>query len=97
MKYFFVAAAEDELRQAHNFYAKHTGHVISEAFAQEAKRIVELIAANPKLGTSLGPRFRAYPLRNFPFKIIYQILPDHVRVMAIAHTSRRPGFWRSRG
>jgi plasmid stabilization system protein ParE len=39
---------------------------------------------------------RRIPLRRFPFVVVYRDLPDHVEVMAFAHTSRRPGYWRSR-
>lgn len=94
MKYVFASAAEEDLRKACHFYAVHASIAISEAFAVEAKRVVELIASNPNPGTSLNSKFRTYPLRNFPFKVIYQVLHDHVRVMALAHTSRRPDFWR---
>jgi len=28
-----------------------------------------------------------------PFAVIYSIEPDHIRIIAIAHTKRKPGYW----
>jgi hypothetical protein len=35
-------------------------------------------------------------LKRFPFGIIYRIDGDTLRVLALAHRRRRPGFWRGR-
>ena len=29
----------------------------------------------------------------FPFSVVYIDLPEETRVVAIAHTSRKPGYW----
>lgn len=39
---------------------------------------------------------RKYVLKRFPYLIFYLDHPDHVQILAIAHTSRRPGYWKSR-
>jgi plasmid stabilization system protein ParE len=36
-------------------------------------------------------------LDRFPFTIPYLIVGDEVVVLALAHTSRRPEYWRKRG
>ena len=48
---------------------------------------------------SLGPRgVRRIPLRRFPFTLVYRHTPGTqlVEVVAIAHQSRRPDYWRHR-
>ena len=35
-------------------------------------------------------------LKKFPLAVLYQVLSDEIYVFAVAHTSRRPGYWRSR-
>jgi toxin ParE1/3/4 len=35
-------------------------------------------------------------LDRFPFIIPYQVLNDDIVVLALAHTSRRPGYWSQR-
>lgn len=48
----------------------------------------------PKLPASLGVRRRV--VRGFPFVIVYRQLGEVVRIDAVAHTRRRPGYWLSR-
>jgi hypothetical protein len=35
-------------------------------------------------------------MRRFPFNVLYQVLPDEIRVIAIAHQRRKPDYWKSR-
>ena len=37
--------------------------------------------------------FRRYLLQKFPYAIIYSIEPDHIHIIAVAHTKRKPGYW----
>ena len=34
-------------------------------------------------------------IQKFPYAIYYSIEPDHIRIIAVAHTRRKPGFWQS--
>lgn len=50
-----------------------------------------------------APRWKSRPdrrvavLDRFPFTIPYQIKGDNIVILALAHTSRRPGYWSRRG
>jgi len=46
------------------------------------------------VGESLG--VRRFLLRRFPYAVVYLELANEIRILAIAHTSREPGFWRQR-
>jgi hypothetical protein len=35
-------------------------------------------------------------VRGFPFVLAYRVLGDTIRIDAVAHMRRRPGYWRSR-
>jgi toxin ParE1/3/4 len=37
--------------------------------------------------------YRRHLLRRFPFVVFYRVTETYVRVAAVAHTSRRPGYW----
>ena len=39
---------------------------------------------------------RVAVLDRFPFTLPYQIVGDEIVVLALAHTSRRPGYWSRR-
>ncbi|MDY6990629.1 MAG: type II toxin-antitoxin system RelE/ParE family toxin [Thermodesulfobacteriota bacterium] len=55
------------------------------------------IAEAPFRYRVVQPPFRRLLLTKFPYALIYTIEPDHIRVVAVAHTKRTPGFWLDRG
>jgi toxin ParE1/3/4 len=42
------------------------------------------------------PDRRVAALDRFPFTLVYQINADEIVILALAHTSRRPGYWARR-
>lgn len=63
-------------------------------------RIEQSVAAIQRSPESWPPHkstgFRKYFVERFPFTIFYMELPECIWIVAIAHGSRRPDFWRSR-
>jgi plasmid stabilization system protein ParE len=39
---------------------------------------------------------RRFLMDRFPYIIIYELTADEIRILAVAHTRRRPGYWRRR-
>ena len=39
---------------------------------------------------------RRFVVNDFPFVIIYLVLDDYLYIVAVMHTSRKPGYWKSR-
>lgn len=68
-------------------------------FVAEVRQALVAIANAPHTWPSFGgvePRARRVLLRRFPYAIIYIELDVEIRILAVAHTSREPGFWRTR-
>jgi toxin ParE1/3/4 len=66
-------------------------------FDTEVERAVTQIVQGPKRWASGPFGTRRYLLRQFPFLLIYRELSvDRIQVIAVAHTSRRPGYWKER-
>jgi len=68
----------------------------------ELQHTLDLISEHPAIGgvvhrVRIRGTARRVPLRRFPYFVVYREHVDHVEVIALAHTSRRPGYWRSRG
>jgi plasmid stabilization system protein ParE len=42
------------------------------------------------------PDRRVAVLDRFPFTVVYQIEEDEIVILALAHMSRRPGYWSRR-
>jgi plasmid stabilization system protein ParE len=88
--------AEAELVDGAMFYAREANAALGEAFIAEFARAIELIREHPKLGAQWRGLLRRLPLRRFPYSVIYHESPTTLRVIAVAHQSRKPGYWRGR-
>lgn len=96
MSYFLAPEAEEELAQAVAFYAEQASTSVAIAFLSEFTRAARLVAANPGLGTRTSRERRLFPLHRFPYSLVYRAEDDGIRIGAVAHHSRRPGYWRGR-
>lgn len=88
--------AQADLQEATDWYMDALAFAAAEAFADELDRAWVRIADFPALGTPGKQGTRLLTLNTFPYSLVYRIEPDRVRVIAIAHHSRRPGFWAGR-
>lgn len=62
----------------------------------EAQRVTQLLLKTPLIGEPLGKGIRRFPLRRFPFALIYRVDGDRLQILAVAHRRRRPGYWSQR-
>ena len=89
--------AEHELIDGALFYAREANAELGLAFIAEFERALGVLCAHPRLGAVWRGTTRRFPVRRFPYSIIYQVKPEEVRVIALAHQRRSPGYWRGRG
>jgi hypothetical protein len=64
-------------------------------FYHEVIGYLDWIAENP-LSPKLRKNYRRVNLKIFHFYIAYVVEGDLVWVLAVAHSSRKPGYWKSR-
>jgi len=57
---------------------------------------VKKIIAEPLRYRVFHIPFRRHLLPKFPYAIIYSIEPDHIHILAVAHTKREPEYWLTR-
>lgn len=96
MKVVVAPPALAELHDAAAFYALKANVDLGLAFVAEFERTANLVLANPLLGAIFRGTRRRYILGRFPYSIIYQIAADELRILAVAHHRRRPGYWANR-
>jgi len=96
VKLVISPAALDELHDAAEFYTLKANAELGLAFIDEFERTASKVLANPLLGTEFRSTRRRYLLRRFPYSIIYQVTPEELRILAVAHHMRRPGYWAQR-
>ncbi len=59
-------------------------------------RTIERIQLHPEIGAGRTGRWpsRRFRVPGFPYTIVYRIREHDIYVVAVAHTSRRPGYWK---
>ena len=89
-------AAEEEYAESLKWYAERSLRA-AEGFEAAFEQALESIAARPERYPLCDDRHRFFLLKRYPFQIIYRrASEDRWLVVALAHTSRRPGYWRNR-
>ena len=96
MKLVIVPLALGELHDAAAFYAASANAELGLAFLAEFDRAVSGILANPLVGALFRGSRRRYVLRRFPYSVYYQVTPDEIRIVAVAHHRRHPSYWAGR-
>ena len=95
MKFTFHPDADAEFDQAVAYYeARQSG--LGLELADEVLATIARILDHPKAGSLFSRNTWRCLTKRFPYGIIYQIHEDTVRIIAVAHLSRRPGFWENR-
>lgn len=96
MRVSLAPGAERDLVEGGLYYAREANEQLAHAFISEFERSTALLAAQPELGVPWRGKVRRFPLRRFPYSIVYYRHTDGIRILAIAHQSRKPGFWNNR-
>lgn len=92
--------AEGEFDAAATWYERQR-HGLGQDFVDEIARSLSRVAETPQsfgllpsVPQDLGIRRAA--VHRFPYTVLFIDQPNVVRVLAIAHQRRRPGYWRGR-
>ena len=95
MRLEFHPEAELELIEAAVYYDKQVPG-LGERFESEIRYATGLLLDQPEIGPPADPDLRKFIMTRFPFTLYYSVTADILRIEAVAHQSRRPGYWKSR-
>ena len=92
--------AERELREA-SLYYENRQQGLGTRFLERVQRTLLEIGGDPQRfpayeGKRVARRFRRARGPRFPYVVVFYSRDDEVVIVAVAHTSRRPGYWRNR-
>lgn len=97
MIYSLHPEAEGDLRDAAEFYRERAGNSLSQSLLAEYEQSVHILLQHPSLGSPWrGRGRRRYLMKRFPYSLVYTVSGEEIRILAVAHHSRRPGYWRGR-
>jgi plasmid stabilization system protein ParE len=97
VNYSLHPKAEEDLRDAAEFYRERAGNSLSQSLLAEFEQSVNILLQHPGLGSPWrGRGRRRYLMKRFPYSIVYTVAGEEIRILAVAHHSRRPDYWRGR-
>ena len=96
MECVLAPEAERDLVEGGLYYARKANADLALAFISEFECSAALLGDQPELGAPWRGAVRRLPLRRFPYSILYYLGKGRTRILAVAHQSRKPGFWRGR-
>lgn len=95
MKFYFHPDAKEELDGAVTYYEQCQPGLGLE-FAEEVYATIARIIEYPNAWSTLSKNSRRCLVNRFPYGVIYQIKSRTLRIIAVAHLHRRPGYWKER-
>ena len=91
----FHEAAEAELTEAVAYYdGKAAG--LGDRLLLEVKAATRYIERYPEIAPVIDEGVRAKVLVRFPYGLMYVLDEHELFIVAVAHQSRRPGYWADR-
>jgi len=91
----FHPEADEEFAGAVAYYSAISPE-LGIRFYREMERLLLEVAADPRRFRKFDPPARRHFSNDFPYAIIFVDTPDYVRVIAIMHMHREPGYWHGR-
>jgi hypothetical protein len=92
------AEAGCELNCSALFYSRRGGAELGNRFLHSVDQLVESIQRAPDSFKSVFGEVRKARLPRFPYYLIYwlDVDTDSIHILALAHTSREPAYWKDR-
>jgi toxin ParE1/3/4 len=91
---FHPEALEEFDEAAHHYAQQQAG--LDLRFIVCVENAVEVILEDPLRWRPFNEDVRRCLTRVFPYGILYTIESDFVLIVAVAHCSREPGYWKQR-
>jgi plasmid stabilization system protein ParE len=88
--------AEQDIAGILDFYAQQAGTAVARRFLIEFERVATLLVEHPGFGTPVARGRRMFPLRVFPYSVVYREFDAGIRIIVVRHQHRRPGFGAAR-
>jgi plasmid stabilization system protein ParE len=96
MRISLSSDAQSDFNVAIDWYIEELAFAAADDFADEFEHALSMLSGFPNIGVAGSHKTRIFTLQNFPYSLVYRIQPEYVRVIAVAHHSRRPGYWAGR-
>lgn len=96
MTYSLHPGAEHDIANALDFYSEHAGPVVAGRFLEEFERVAKLLVEYTSLGTPTTRGRKTFPMKVFPYSVVYRNFENNIRILIVRHQHRKPGHAGSR-
>jgi toxin ParE2 len=90
-----LPVAEQELQDSAGFYDQESP-LLTDRFLDAFLAVMERLGRYPESGTRISGHLRIARLNEFPYNVVYRIESRSIIVVAMAHQSRKPNYWKGR-
>ena len=95
MELEFFEEAADEVEEDRSWYRKRSDSA-EAGFLRELDHAIQQVANAPAQWPRYLAGTRRYVFPGYPYSLVYFVENDIIRVVAVAHDKKRPGYWRKR-
>ena len=95
MTYRFHFEALAEYEESIRFY-RQARPGLQKRFVASVEEAIGRILEHPERWRMIEPDIRRCLTKIFPFSVIYSVQADTIFIIAVAHSRRKPGYWRNR-
>lgn len=88
----FHPAALAELEEASQYYGLES-EALRTRFVESVEAATKELRRFPQIGLLVREEHRRQLVRGFPYSLIYRIVSDELRIVAVMHQARRPFYW----
>jgi plasmid stabilization system protein ParE len=91
----FHPEAKEDFRDALRWYRARSA-IASTEFRKTVSGAIRSVAQSSQLCPKYLYGTRRFVIQRFPFSVVYLDDPDLVTIIAVAHSKRKPGYWKHR-
>src|SRR5271170_6702726 len=93
--FYLHPAAIEEAEAAARWYRERSP-LAAKRFVEELNQVIDRILEAPHRWPRSAIGTRKLNLPCFPFAVVYWESEGQIRILAVAHGRRQPGYWKSR-
>lgn len=96
MRLIVLPLAMREFDAAFEWSKNAFGHATATRLQRRFEQAGRMLMRQPEIGMPTPGPARKLPLGKFPYTLVYRVQGDVITVIALAHQSRMPGYWKGR-
>ena len=89
---------ELDIRDGADWYESKVDKALARRFLRAVEQAFVKVMEHPETWPrwEIDPSYQKFLMKHFPFIIFYRVTASQVRVVAVAHAKKKPGYWKQR-